>query len=87
MYHPSLHEKHSDAVQGDQKAGVFIPTGIFLPLPAVRVYRSGINGIPLLTARIQNPNQNRLYKRYPAVYRGIKYLYRCGKDLYRSIMN
>jgi hypothetical protein len=31
--------------------------------PAVTVYRCGINDIPLLTARIQNPNQNRLYKR------------------------
>jgi hypothetical protein len=35
----------------------------FYRYPAVRVYRSGINGIPLLTTRIQNPNQNLLYKR------------------------
>jgi hypothetical protein len=30
--------------------------------PAVMIYRSGINGIPLLTARIQILNQNRIYK-------------------------
>jgi hypothetical protein len=35
----------------------------FYRYPVVRVYQSGINGIPLLTAQIQIPNQNRLYKR------------------------
>jgi hypothetical protein len=34
----------------------------FYRYPAVRVYRSGTNDIPLLTARIQIPNQNRIYK-------------------------
>jgi hypothetical protein len=28
--------------------------------PVVTVYRNGINGIPLFTARIQNPNQNEI---------------------------
>jgi hypothetical protein len=35
---------------------VFLPTSIFIPLP-------NVNSIPLFTARIQNPNQNGLYKR------------------------
>jgi hypothetical protein len=52
----------------------------FYRYPAVRVYRSGINGITLLTARIQIPNQNHLYKRY-------KVFIPLGKDLYRSANN
>jgi hypothetical protein len=54
---------------------------------AVRVYRSGINGIPLLTARIQIPNQNRLLKRYRAVYHGINGFYRGIKGFYRAVNN
>jgi hypothetical protein len=51
----------------------------FYHYPAVRVYRSGINGIPLLTARIQNPNQ--------IAYTNSNQRYTCGKDLYRAVMN
>jgi hypothetical protein len=58
----------------------FLPTGIFIPR------RSG-KGIPFLTVRIQIPNQNRMYKRYRAVYRGINSLYCCSKGFYRAVNN
>jgi hypothetical protein len=49
--------------------GVFYQPVYVYRYPAVTVYCSGINGILLFTARIQNPNQNGLYKRYAEVYR------------------
>jgi hypothetical protein len=47
-----------------ERTGFFYPPVHLYRCGAVSVYRSGINGIPLFTARIQIPNQNRLYKRY-----------------------
>jgi hypothetical protein len=63
-----------------EQSRVFYQPVYLYRYPAVTVYRSGINGIPLFTARIQNPNQNGLYKRYAEVYRGINYLYRSGMN-------
>jgi hypothetical protein len=43
--------------QYDKPGLLYQPVYIYR-YPAVTVYHSGINGIPLFTARIQNPNYN-----------------------------
>jgi hypothetical protein len=58
-------------------AGFFLPTGLNKPLAT----DSGLpSGLPLGTTRIQIPNENGQYKRFPVAYRGINNLYRTNLD-------
>jgi hypothetical protein len=49
--------------------------GLFKPPTDGSGLPSGINGLPLETARIQIPNQNGLYKLFPAANHGFFYFY------------
>jgi hypothetical protein len=84
---PGAGRRRLNVVRRSLRPGFFYRSVYLYRCGAVRVYRSGINGIPLLTARIQIPNQNHLFKRYRAVYRGINGLY-CGiNDFYHAVNN
>jgi hypothetical protein len=55
---------------------VFLPTGLNKLLASGSGLPSGLSGLPFGTARIQIPNENGQYKRFPTAYCGINNLYR-----------